>query len=183
MGLGQSADPSDGDLAAINFRSEKSLLAADENDPGKTIRLRATATGALKTDTTVVTESLQELVDLLKGFAGTPIQEYGTASAVAVATPTTVATYTVPALKVAFINQVSGSGENVSVYKAQVNGADISVYRSNATNLNADMNFNQNGSGLGLKLVAGDVFRVQVDQIGPGTADFEVFIGGIEFDA
>lgn len=174
--------PREGDAAARNRLGQLSILAADEST-GQTIRLKATPAGALKTDTTVVTESLQELVDLLKGFAGTPVQVFGTATAVAVATPTTIASYTVPPLKVAFINQVAGSGENVSVYRAQVNGADTNVYRSNATNLNADMNFSQNGSGLGLKLVAGDVFRVQVDQIGPGTADFEVFIGGIEFDA
>lgn len=181
MGLPQTPIPLSGDAAAKNEKGQYSLLAAD-SVTGQTIRLVATAAGELKTDTTIVTASLEELVNLQKGFEGTPIQVFGSVSAVPVATPTTVVSYTVPAGKISYINQASGSGENVSVYIAQKNGSDILIRRSSAADLNADIGFQQQGSGLGLKLVAGDIFRIQVEQIGPGIADFEVFIGGIEFD-
>jgi len=183
MGLKETTQPITGDLAADNQRSERSILAADTAN-GQTLRLLAkpdSTTGLGGRLEVVITDAAGNPV--IAPGTGTSVQTFTEVASLASSGTATLASYTVPALKVAYINYVSFSGDDVGTYDGQINATTIIRKHTVLTKANDDFLFGGSGPSSGLKLVAGDIFRVRVTNEGANAGDFSAFIGGIQIDA
>lgn len=109
--------------------------------------------------------------------AGTVVlNNYGEASSVIAGATTQITSYTVPAHKVAIIQKIEVSGENIAKYQVLVNGAAIGTMRTyfgGALNTTADF---LTGQDNGLIVLAGDVVSVSVLHHRPDLANFEARI-------
>lgn len=104
------------------------------------------------------------------------IAEYGSADSVVSGALTTVATYTVPALRQFVLYKVEASGENVAKYQVEIDSVVKGVKRTWWTDFNTEFNFER------MELAAGAVVRVRVEHNSPDAGDFDATIIGVEGD-
>lgn len=108
------------------------------------------------------------------------ISSFNAVTSVASATPTLVASYTVPMSKTANMQRIEVSGTNIAAYDIQINTilqARQRTYFGNSLNLVFDF-FTE--SSKGLLLNAGDVIEVYATHNRPNLGDFEARIQVIE---
>jgi hypothetical protein len=116
----------------------------------------------------------------ITGGNGDVVNTYAEANSVAASTAVTVASYTVPIGKSAFLNRVEFGGSNIGIYEVQIN-AVTEAKRRTWFNGNMSDNFDFVSSTLsGIELSAGDVVRLRVTNIRPTVGDFEGRIQVVE---
>lgn len=167
MGLGPTPTPRTGDLSADNERSERSILAAD--DGGQTIRLKATSDGKLQVD------NISAGID-----NGTSVQVFGESSALVATGTATLASYTVPVGKVAFIANIMASGNCIAIYDMDVDASPEARKHSVVTGLEVEFKFSH---GNGYRLTAGQEVKLNVENVSSSTGAFNATILGMEYNA
>lgn len=106
---------------------------------------------------------------------------YNEISSVPSGSPSTIATYTVPALKTAMLQRVSASGENLGRFDVTVNGSNVDTRRTYfGGDFNVDFDFTTPLTSVGFSLNSGDVVTVVVIPQGVDLAVFDARIQVVE---
>lgn len=105
---------------------------------------------------------------------GCNVNDYGTLTALASSTKTTIVSHTVPSGMTLKIKQVQVSGSNVATYTIEVDSTEEAKKRTYFTEYNAEFDFH------GFEIGEGSVVDVKVIHSRPSTGDFEARILGIE---
>jgi hypothetical protein len=107
------------------------------------------------------------------------VNEFAEIGPIVAASPTTILTYPVPALKDLFISRIDVSGENVAKYEVLINGTPIARKRTYfGGNLNETFDFTV-GSRRGLPAEAGDIITVVVVHERPFSGAFDARLQGL----
>lgn len=104
---------------------------------------------------------------------------YGEANAIASGSTVLLVTYTVPALKVSYLQIIDAGGENIARYDIELNTVRIARNRTYfGSSLDTKFQWTENGKGL--KLIAGDVLDVYVNHGRPSTSNHQARIVLVE---
>ena len=192
--------PTNASTSALQTTGNTSLASID----GKLVDNYGVATGALRTasqvgnvagpaDFNAGTTTAQTLRVVLPTdqtaiptTTGTPVYDvsniYNYVSSVPSSTLTSVVTYTVPALKKAYLIRIPFSGQNIAQYQVLKNASVIdNQWTYFGGNLSGTFDFSS--QGFGLPLVAGDVISLKVTHVRSFVADFNGRIFYIEMNA
>ena len=106
------------------------------------------------------------------GDVGEDVFTFNEDAAIELNNPTTLVSYTVPAGKVFYLDQIIVSGESYGKFTVKIDAVENKVKRSSWGDFNVEVNYNS------FKVLAGKVILLEVNNNGEDTAPYEGTIEG-----